>query len=155
MGGVGANGQGFDYSETSKYAGFFAYNYYGPATFRFGDGRQVAHNYREWDQGYRDHWSWMLRNSSGYFIVPMSVGWDKRPWGGSRDPEQDKCVSTPEQFEAHLMAAREAMRKYPDKTRDMGVICCWNEFGEGSYIEPTKKYGFDFLERVRNVFGPQ
>jgi hypothetical protein len=37
----------------------------------------------------------------------------------------------------------------------LGVICCWNEFGEGSYIEPTQKNGFSYLEKIKKVFGPQ
>jgi hypothetical protein len=34
------------------------------------------------------------------------------------------------------------------------MIEAWNEFGEGSYIEPTKKWGFSYLETIKNVFGP-
>ena len=41
----------------------------------------------------------------------------------------------------------------PEKTLRMGVICCWNEYGEGSFIEPTKRMGKELLERVRAVFG--
>lgn len=154
IGGVGgARGTDFDYSAASGYAGFSAYNYHGTATKRFPHGRQVSRSYEELDQGYRDHWTWMLNNASGYYILPMTSGWDKRPWGGSKDPEHDNSLSTPEEFEAHLIAAKDSMLKYPDKTKRMGVICCWNEFGEGAFIEPTKELGFSYLEKVKKVFG--
>jgi hypothetical protein len=154
VGGVsGASGPAFDYSRASGYAGFSAYNYHGPATIKYANSRVLSHSYQELDTAYRDQWEWMLGHAGGTFIVPMSTGWDKRPWGGSQDPGHDDSVSTPEQFEAHLNAAKETMLKYPTKTRKTGVICCWNEFGEGSYLEPTKRYRFSYLEKVRKVFG--
>lgn len=154
VGGIGGNhGQGFDYSAKSGYAAWSAYNFHGPATKGYDDkGRRMSHSYAELDQGYRDHWSWMLDKADNTYILPMSSGWDKRPWGGSKDPEHDNSRATPAEFEAHLFAARKAMTEKP-RSNKMGVICCWNEFGEGSYIEPTKKDGFKFLERVKTVFG--
>ncbi|WP_394989065.1 hypothetical protein [Cellvibrio sp.] len=35
----------------------------------------------------------------------------------------------------------------------IGAICCWNEFGEGFYIEPTKKDRFSYLDKVKKLFG--
>lgn len=153
VGGAGGSQPGFDYTAASGYAGFSAYNMHGPAIKRFGQGRQMSHSYAELDEGYRDHWNWFLTKTEGLYVIPMTSGWDKRPWGGSKDPEHDKSISTPAQFEAHLSEAKRLMDANPDKTKRMGVICCWNEFGEGSYIEPTKKDGFSYLEKVKKVFG--
>lgn len=156
IGGAGAaQGPRFDYSATGGYLGFFAYNMHGSAVNRFAQGRQISHSYAELDEGYRDHWNWFLSKAEGLYIIPLTSGWDKRPWGGSKDPEHDKSVSTPEQFEVHLLEARRLMDANPDRTKRTGVICCWNEFGEGSYIEPTKKYGFSYLDKIKNVFGRQ
>lgn len=156
IGGVGGNvGGGFDYSANSGYAGFSAYNFHGPATRSFALGRPISHSYAELDSAYRDHWDWMLKNASGFYVLPMSSGWDKRPWGGSKDPWHDDSRSTPAEFSIHLRAARKVMTDNPSKTKRMGVICCWNEFGEGSFIEPTKLDGFSYLEQVRAVFGGQ
>jgi hypothetical protein len=33
------------------------------------------------------------------------------------------------------------------------MVCCWNEYGEGSYIEPTKMYDLEYLKRIKKVFG--
>lgn len=154
IGGVGGNaGGGFDYSSFSGYGGFSAYNFHGPATKRFQDGRHYSHSYKELDISYRDHWEWMLNNSSGLYIVPMTSGWDKRPWGGSKDPNHDESLSTPREFLLHIQAARDVIKAHGKRTRGLGVICCWNEFGEGSFIEPTKIGGFSYLEKVRSVFG--
>jgi hypothetical protein len=153
VGGIGGNaGGGFDYSAYSGYGGFSSYNLHGPATFAYEPERHVSHSYLELDLAYRDHWSWMLKHSAGLFVVPMSSGWDKRAWGGSKDPKHDNSASTPRQFRGHLLAAREVISRNHTRTRGMGVICCWNEYGEGSIIEPTKQDGFSYLEQVRDVF---
>ncbi len=152
LGGAGGAQPGFDYSASSGYAGFSAYNFHGAALKRFAGGRQISHSYAELDEGYQDHWNWFVTKADGLYVVPMTSGWDRRPWGGSKDPNHDKSVSTPAQFEAHLLAAKALMDAQPARTKRMGVICCWNEFGEGSYIEPTKKDGFSYLEKVKKVF---
>lgn len=85
----------------------------------------------------------------------MTSGWDKRPRGGSKAPLHDDSRSTPGEFRNHLLAARAVIDKYPTLTRRMGVICCWNEYGEGSFIEPTKVDGMKYLEQIRGVFGTQ
>ena len=152
--GAGARqGGGLDYTRTGGYTGYFAYNYYGPATYRFANGRYLSHSYEEMTESYRDQWKWFLNNDTGTYFLPMTSGWDKRPWGGSKVPEQDNSASTPAAFEKHLLEAKAKMRAYPEKTKGLGLICCWNEFGEGSYIEPTKKYQFQYLESVKKVFG--
>ena len=114
---------------------------------------RLSHSYAELNDVYRIDWEWMVANATLPYIIPMMSGWDRRPWGGSKDPEHDNSVSTPESFEAHLLTARDIMNNQPEKTLKIGVICCWNEFGEGSYIEPTKKWQFRYLEKVKSVFG--
>ncbi len=32
-------------------------------------------------------------------------------------------------------------------------INCWNEWTEGSYLEPDEVHGMKYLEAVRDVFG--
>ena len=83
------------------------------------------------------------------YIVSASPGWDNRPWKG-----QDAIVRTdptPEKFKDMLIAAKE----YLDKEEEPKIIMieAWNEFGEGSYIEPTKKCGTKYLETIKEVFG--
>ena len=154
IGGVGANnGRGFDYSTASGYAGFSAYNFHGMATHSYEPGRTMSHSYAELDTGYRNHWAWMMTNAEGLYVVPMTSGWDKRPWGGSKDPGHDNSRSTPLEFDRHLRASRKFMTENPGRTKGIGVICCWNEFGEGSFIEPTREQGFAYLDMVRRVFG--
>ena len=124
----------------------------------------MSHSYPELDVDYSENWDFNLKWSAARaaqpskdgpvpYFIPMTSGWDLGPLGGtSSDKEHDKSVSTPETFEKHLLAAKARMDKYPLQSMKTGMICCWNEFGEGSYIEPTKKYGTQYLERVKKVF---
>lgn len=134
------------------YAALSAYNYHSGLSGT-DDKRRMSISYAELADGYAEVWDWMMANATLPYFVPATSGWDKRPWGGSKEPEHDNSVSDPAAFGAHLERARAVLDRHPDKTRRTVVICCWNEFGEGSYIEPTKRYGFAYLEQVRRVFG--
>ncbi|WP_417070255.1 glycoside hydrolase family 99-like domain-containing protein [Niveibacterium terrae] len=130
-----------------------AYNYHRGYSGTAESAKPNAEGYAQFDAAYQQNWKWILQKASLPYIVPMSSGWDSRPWKNGVASKHDDSMSSPDQFESHLLAAKKVMDGYPGKTRKMGVICCWNEFGEGSYIEPTKKDGFSYLEKVRKVFG--
>ncbi|MCS7239064.1 MAG: glycoside hydrolase family 99-like domain-containing protein [Thermoguttaceae bacterium] len=84
-------------------------------------------------------------------ITPVSAGWDARPWHGDRALVLTDC--TPQAFEKHLADAKQ----FVDETGQPKVILieAWNEWGEGSYCEPHKQFGFGHLEAIRRVFCPQ
>jgi len=109
-------------------------------------------NYTQMDASYRRTWQWILEHLDIPYFPPVVFGWNHTPWGITESGD-DCCVSTPETFRQHLQAARKMVDAYPDKTKKTVVICCWNEYGEGNYIEPTKKNGFEFLEQINAVFG--
>lgn len=132
-------------ASTFGYDAMSSYNYHGL--------HRPSRSYGELTADYRKVWEFQAGRHGVPYIVPMTQGWDRRPWGGSKDPEHDNSGGDLPTFEAHLRAARAFMDKNPEQTRRLGVICCWNEFGEGSYIEPTKEAGFGYLEKVRDVFG--
>jgi len=49
--------------------------------------------------------------------------------------------------------AKKVIDANPEQTMRMGIINSWNEFGEGGYIEPTKKWRFQYLQAIKDVFG--
>jgi hypothetical protein len=120
-----------------------AYNYHGLSSRRFS----------ELDSGYRNQWDRILSKSKVPYFVPMTSGWDDSPWKGAKNsiyPHNNK--STPNEFEAHLRAGYETIAKNIEKTKGIGMLCCWDEYGEGSIIEPTKQHDFEYLQRIRKVF---
>ena len=84
-------------------------------------------------------------------ITAAMMGWDSRPWKETPFFWSD---NTPEKFRDLCRRAKAVM----DAGGGAGpatntlVFCCWNEFGEGHYIEPTRGYGFDYLDVIRQVF---
>ncbi|MBL5902091.1 glycoside hydrolase family 99-like domain-containing protein [Serratia fonticola] len=134
------------------YDALSAYNYHVGVEQGTGKLVKMSKNYGELTAGYKWTWEFILKNSKLPYIIPVTSGWDRRPWGGSADPEHDESYSTPDQFYNHLLDAKYMLTANPNKTIDTVIICCWNEYGEGSYIEPTKKYGFSYLEKISEVF---
>lgn len=50
----------------------------------------------------------------------------------------------PKEFGNMLSEAKEEIKLHQDKALNNIIICCWNEYGEGSYIEPRKNMGLNF-----------
>lgn len=136
----------------ARFSGISAYNYHMGYSGTAQSALLTGEGYMRYDNAYRANWNWLISNSSLQYVIPMTSGWDFRPWAAP-GTNHKSFLASPEQFESHLQEAKRLMDSYPDKTKRMGIICCWNEFGEGSYIEPTKKDGFQYLEKVKKVFG--
>lgn len=43
-------------------------------------------------------------------------------------------------------------KDYVDPKLNAVIVECWNEFGEGTYIEPTTQFGFGYLDALRTAF---
>jgi len=72
-------------------------------------------------------------------------GWDRRPW--TKDQDLVRTNSTPELFGKSLRD----LRQHANKDRVL-MIEAWNEWGEGSVLEPSIEHGFAYLEEVRKTF---
>ena len=58
---------------------------------------------------------------------------------------------SPVAFKEALKKAKEYLKKHPDQPQIISINS-WNEWSEGSYLEPDTKRGFAYLEAVRDVF---
>jgi hypothetical protein len=101
---------------------------------------------------------WLFKREHGLLpdIPSAMMGWDSRPWKETSFFWSD---NTPEKFQNLCLRAKHILdsgnRSGPDK--NALIFCCWNEFGEGHYIEPTRGYGYAYLDAIRDVFceGPK
>jgi len=105
-----------------------------------------GHGFTNRDQSYRRYWSMYEEKSPLPVVLPMTVGWDRTPWGGST---QDNSRSDPNAFAVHTRAAIQYLQKGRSEENRVGVICCWNEYGEGSVLEPTRQYSNSHLLRLK------
>ena len=81
----------------------------------------------------------------------VSVGWDDTP----RFPAKGKADVvhhnvTPQAFAAALQRAKEYCDARPDQPKII-TIYAFNEWVEGAYLLPDMRYGFGYLEAVRDV----
>ncbi len=119
-----------------------------------------ATDYETVREKYFDYW----HQTDGQFGVPyypnVTMGWDSSPRACQSDPFENHGYpfmatmsnNTPERFRAALQATKERLDKRPVAER-IFTINCWNEWTEGSYLEPDLRNGMKYLEAVRDVFG--
>lgn len=119
-------------------------------TTEYSDIRQQYEKYRE-----------AARTQWGRTYFPnVTVGWDSTPRSCQTDnfrlaayPFGSVLVNnTPQAFEAALRSAKDFAGKYLQEGQRLITINSWNEWTEGSYLEPDKEHGFAYLEAIRKVF---
>ncbi len=103
-------------------------------------------------EGYRRNWQHLAEQSPIPMMLPVCGGWDSRPWHGANNLV--RYGRTPELFEQHLRDARRFIesRNLESEIENFLLIEAWNEWGEGSYIEPQQEFGFGYLDAIRRVF---
>ena len=80
-------------------------------------------------------------------IFPM---WDNTP----RRNNKDNIIfdgATPDLYKHWLHDIIENNRKRTDLDENLIFLNSWNEWGEGSYIEPDKRYGYAFLDATKET----
>jgi hypothetical protein len=95
-------------------------------------------------------WASVSKDFSIPYFPHVSQGWDTN----SRYKALQKTIKnqSPKAFGNALGKAREFMDSRPLRPKLM-TINSWNEWSEGSYLEPDEKFGMGNLEAVRKVFG--
>ncbi|HXT36226.1 MAG TPA: glycoside hydrolase family 99-like domain-containing protein [Chloroflexota bacterium] len=90
----------------------------------------------------------------------VSMGWDSSPRTVQSDPfdltpgypyTSVLIDNTPTAFEQALIRARDFLRRH--STQRILTINNWNEWTEGSYLEPDTIHGMAYLEALERVFG--
>lgn len=92
----------------------------------------------------------------------VTMGWDSSPRARQEDPFENRGYpfmarmsgNTPEAFREALQRARAFLLKRPAADRIL-TVNCWNEWTEGSYLEPDTRTGMAYLEAVKSVFPPR
>lgn len=86
------------------------------------------------------------------YYVHVSIGWDNNP--RFVEPKDIVHNTTPQSFEAFLWKAKQYVDERPERAKII-TINSWNEWVEGSYLEPDLRWGYGYLEAVGKVFGNQ
>jgi hypothetical protein len=86
------------------------------------------------------------------FFPVVSIGWDNTPRYPNREAKGFTIYlhNTPQTFATYLKRAKDYADNHPHQPL-LIIINAWNEWVEGSYLEPDMKWGYDYLEAVRDV----
>lgn len=84
------------------------------------------------------------------YFPHVSLGWDNNPRHQMFKPGIIKN-NTPEQIAKALTLARGYLDAHPGQA-PLITINSWNEWTEGSYLQPDNLYGYGYLEAVKSVF---
>ena len=80
-------------------------------------------------------------------VVPTILpNWDHSP--RSRMKAFVMHNSTPEAFKEHVAAIKRIVDR---KQNDLVMLKSWNEWGEGNYMEPDKRWGKQYIEALRDA----
>ena len=112
----------------------------------------------------RDKYLEYCEKEAPKFPVPyhpnVTMGWDSSPRCNQSDPLVNRGYpfmasmsgNTPAAFETGLRRVKEWLDTKHEKD-PVVTLNCWNEWTEGSYLEPDTVHGMAYLEAVREVFG--
>lgn len=126
---------------------FARYNYPYQGTGLTGPGKHAEFTYQFLTEQGTAMWKQWQGLTGGSYWPTVMAGWDRRPW--TKDEDAIITGMTPELFRESLAKAR----GYASKDRVV-MIEAWNEWGEGSILEPSVEHGFAYLDAVRQVFCP-
>jgi hypothetical protein len=109
---------------------------------------------------YFAHWDKAKVDYGVPYFPNVTMGWDATPrcdinseWEAVGYPFMNTIGNnTPENFKTALQKTKEKLLADPNGPRILNINC-WNEWTEGSYLEPDKINGMKYLEAVRDVFG--
>lgn len=111
----------------------------------------------------RDRYFQYWQSAEKEFDVPyypnVTMGWDSSPRADQRDEFANvgypfmNIISgnTPERFRDALEMTKKRLLEKKDGPRILNINC-WNEWTEGSYLEPDTVHGMGYLEAIKSVF---
>jgi hypothetical protein len=109
---------------------------------------------------YFDYWSQAATNFGIPYIPNVTMGWDSSPRADQSQTLDNSGYpftntvkdNTPENFQAALEMAKQRLLAEHGGLRILNLNC-WNEWTEGSYLEPDTVHGMAYLDAIKKVFG--
>lgn len=119
-------------------------------------------DYNKARDAYNVYWDQATTMYGLPYYPNVSMGWDSSPRAAQEDPFGNTGYpftntisgNTPERFREALAIARQRLLEQKSGPRIL-TINSWNEWTEGSYIEPDTVHGMRYLEAIRDVFRPK
>ena len=123
------------------------------------DEQQTDYNHVR--DAYFQYWDQAEKEYGVPYFPNVTMGWDPSPRCNQNDkfgnfgyPFTNTIKNnTPENFRTALEMAKQRLLSETNSPRILDINC-WNEWTEGSYLEPDKVHGMAYLKAVKRVFAP-
>ncbi len=106
-------------------------------------------DYIPWAEKGINAWSNYDKDFTTQYYPNVTIGWDTNPRRTKYDPN-NITGNTPNRFAAQLWKARKYLESKPTRKKLM-MINSWNEWPEGSYLEPDTVYHSEYLQAIGDV----
>ena len=125
------------------YLGFNSLTNYCWAHLQRPDG-----DYQKWGDASTAMWSSFSKDFNVPYFPNVTISWDANP----RFLFKADYItnSTPEKFEVYLKKAKKFVDEHQLNPK-LITINAWNEWSEGSYLEPDTVWNYGYLEAVKNA----
>ena len=140
-----------------KKIGFHCYTSYNIPLYRIQQGQFPRTDY---DEAYRIYFTLCdqaKRELPAVYYPVITMGWDSSPRTVQSEvyeklgyPYLSVMEPTPEKFGEKVADAVRSMKDWPEEDRLL-FINAWNEWTEGSYLEPDTRHGFAFLDALKQA----
>ncbi len=108
---------------------------------------------------YFKHWDKAKTEYGVPYYPNITMGWDPTPrcdlnseWESVGYPFMNTIGNnTPENFKMALQKTKEKLLADPNGPRILNINC-WNEWTEGSYLEPDIIHGMSYLKAIQDIF---
>ncbi|MCP4309703.1 MAG: hypothetical protein GY790_00440 [Bacteroidetes bacterium] len=119
-----------------------------------------THTYNDIKEKYFDYADSFSKEMSLPYYPNITMGWDSSPRTNQDEPFRKLTYpytgiisdNTPANFQQALEDMKDYLDQHP-KSQKTFIINCWNEWTEGSYLEPDTINGMAYLEAIDRVFG--
>lgn len=118
--------------------------------YQFFHFLDVDRDYTEIVKDAATEWNVISSGHAAKYYPHVSMGWDSSP-RFERYVGSVTRNNTPANFEQALIRARDFVDAHADQA-PLITLNSWNEWTETSYLQPCTKYGYGYLQAVKNVF---
>ncbi len=118
--------------------------------YQFVHLTNIDRDYNEVTADIEKEWARIDKEYDIPYYPHVSVGWDNNLRYVDFKPGIMKN-NTPENFEKALRKAKAFADAHPERT-PLITINSWNEWTEGSYLQPDTINGYSYLQAIKNVF---
>ncbi len=144
LGGIDKSRQGST-KDIAKILGFDSLTNY-----QFVHLTDIDRDYNEVMEDIEKEWKRIDSEYTIPYYPHISIGWDNNLRYVDFKPGILKN-NTPENFEKALVKAKKYLDRHPNRV-PLITINSWNEWTEGSYLEPDTISGYAYLEAIKKVF---